>query len=223
MPSFLALLGEVFLLLVLCFFFVLLFASCIVFLHRECFPRFSLFLLSLFHRPLKMLLGYFRMNPALVDEIGVSLMNSVYWDAYCNTPLSKRMLFLPQCLRSLSCPAHVSPLKGVECEECGSCVISELKKLCDEHRIKICIAPGGEFVKRAVERERPEAAVGVACPHDLYETMRAVSARGIPMVGVLLLRSGCVSTDVDAELLKAVLLTSHSHAKQSKQQQKRQQ
>ena len=131
------------------------------------------------------------------------------------------MLFLPQCLRSLSCPAHVSPLKGVECEECGSCVISELKKLCDEHRIKICIAPGGEFVKRAVERERPEAAVGVACPHDLYETMRAVSARGIPMVGVLLLRSGCVSTDVDAELLKAVLLA--SHAKRSEQQQKRQQ
>ncbi|MCD6387074.1 MAG: hypothetical protein J7L30_01980, partial [Methanophagales archaeon] len=70
MPSFLALLGEVFLLLVLCFFFVLLFASCIVFLHRECFPRFSLFLLLLFHRPLKMLLGHFRMNPALVDEIG---------------------------------------------------------------------------------------------------------------------------------------------------------
>ena len=69
--------------------------------------------------------------------------------------------------------------------------------MCDEQGIKICIAPGGEFVKRATRDKKPAAAMGIACQHDLYETMRYVTSKGVPMTGVVLSKTGCVMTEVD--------------------------
>jgi hypothetical protein len=181
---------------------LILIAICVSIYKRSFFPRFTFFILTLFYKPLKRILGYFHVNPITVDEIGVALMNSIYRDAYAKTPLEKRILFLPQCLRHIECPAKISPREGIMCIECKRCGIAEVKKICDDKGIKICIAPGGEFVKRAIMDNKPEAAMGVACQTDLYETMRYVTAKGIPMVGVLLLRCGCVMTDVNWEEVK---------------------
>jgi len=191
------LVGEIFVIFVVLVAALIVTAICLAIYKRDLFPRFTLFVLNLFYQPSKLLLGYFRINPIIVDEMGIALMNSIYKDAYGKTPMNKRILFLPQCLRNLECPAKTSPQEGIICEECGRCGVAEIKKMCDEHGVGICIAPGGEFVKRAIRDKEPLVAMGVACQHDLYETMRYVTSTGVPMIGVVLSMSGCVMTEVD--------------------------
>ncbi|MEA2033331.1 MAG: DUF116 domain-containing protein [Euryarchaeota archaeon] len=189
--------GEIFVVLVILAAALILAAVSLAIYKRDMFPRFTLFVLNLFYQPSKLFLGYFHINPIIVDEIGIALLNSIYKDAYGKTPMDKRLLFLPQCLRNLECPAKTSPQEGIICKECGRCEIAEIKRMCDEQGINICIAPGGEFVKRAVRDKKPMAAMGVACQHDLYETMRYVTSKGVPMIGVVLLKTGCVMTEVN--------------------------
>jgi hypothetical protein len=191
------LVGKTFVIFVVLAAALILTAICLAIYKRDLFPRFTLFVLNLFYLPSKLFLGYCHTNPLIVDEIGIALMNSVYTDAFGKTPMDKRIVFLPQCLRSLECPAKTSPQEGIICEECGRCGIAEIKKRCDELGIDICIAPGGEFVKRAIRDKEPLVAMGVACQHDLYETMRYVTSKGVPMIGVVLSKSGCVMTEVD--------------------------
>ena len=192
-----ALVGEIFVIFVVAVAALILTAVCLAIYKRDLFPRFTLFVLNLFYQPAKLFLGYFHINHIIVDEIGIALMNSIYKNRYGKTPMDKRFLFLPQCLRNLECPAKTSPREGIMCEGCGRCEIADIKKMCDEHGIGICIAPGGEFVKRAIRDKKPLAAMGVACQHDLYETMRYVTSKGVPMTGVVLSKTGCVMTEVN--------------------------
>ncbi len=196
-PSTYVLIGEISVIFVIAVLVLILTAVCLAIYKRDLFPRFTLFVLNLFYQPAKLFLGYLRINHIIVDEIGIALMNSIYKDAYGKIPMGKRILFLPQCLRDLECPAKISPRAGVICTGCGRCGIAEIKRLCDEQGVDICIAPGGEFVKRATRDKKPLAAIGVACQHDLYETMRYVTSKGVPMIGVVLSKSGCVMTEVD--------------------------
>jgi len=192
-----ALIGEIFVIFVVAVTALILTAVCLAIYKRDLFPRFTLFVLNLFYQPSKLFIGYFHINPIIVDEIGIALLNSIYKDTYGKTPMDKRFLFLPQCLRNLECPAKTSPREGIMCEGCGKCEIAEIKKICDECGISICISPGSEFVKRAILDKKPRAAMGVACQHDLYSGMREVTSKGIPAVGVVLSKIGCVMTEVN--------------------------
>jgi len=169
-------------------------------------PKLAFSLITLFYRPLKTLLGSLHINPNVVDEVQITLLNHAYREKYAATPFERRILFLPQCLRDLDCPAMTKPGEGILCRRCGRCNIAEIMEICERYGIMVCIAPGGEFVKRVVKDKKPEAALGVACHKDLHEVMRYVTARGIPMVGVLLARAGCIMTDVDWDKVKEELL-----------------
>lgn len=199
------LVGELFIILVSVVVVTILVAVSLVVYKRVLFPRFTLFVLNLFYQPTKLLFGYFSINPVIIDEIGIALVNTIYKDTYGKTPMNKRILFLPQCLRNLECPAKTSPQEGIICKACGKCGIADIKTKCDERGISICIAPGGEFVKRAIRDKRPMAAMSVACHCDLYEAMRSVTSKGVPMVGMVLSKTGCVMTEVNWSELKEML------------------
>ena len=191
--------GEIFIIFVVVAVALILAAVGLAIYKRDLFPRFTLFMLNLFYQPAKLFVGYFNLSPVIVDETGIALMNSIYKDAFEKAPVDKRILLLPQCLRDLECPAKTSPQEGIICEECGKCGIAEIKKECDERGVGICIAPGGEFYKRAIRDKKPLAAVDIACQPDLYEIMRYAVSKGVPMMGVVLSKSGCVMTEVDWE------------------------
>jgi hypothetical protein len=205
------LIGEIFIIFVIAVLVLILTAVGLAIYKRDLFPRFTLFVLNLFYQPAKLFLGYFNINHIIVDEIGIALMNSIYKDAYGKAPMAKRLLFLPQCLRNLECPAKISPQAGVICNECGRCGIAEIKRMCNECGISICISPGSEFVKRAIRNIKPMAVIGIACQYDLYSGMREVTSRGIPAVGIVLSKSGCVMTEVDWEEVKENLFYSSSN------------
>lgn len=193
------LIGELFIVLIIALASLILLAVSLAVYRRDLFPRFTLSILNLFYQPAKLLLGYFHINPVIVDDIEIELMNSVEREAYEEAPIGRRLLLLPQCLRNIECPAKTSPRDGIICEICGRCAIADLKEKCDREGVAICIAPGSEFVKRAIREREPAAALAVACQHDLCEVMKYVRSKGVPIIGVVLLRCGCVMTDVNWE------------------------
>lgn len=204
-PSVYLLIGKLFIIAIIALASLISLAVCLAVYRRDLFPKFTLSILNLFYQPAKLLLGYFHINPVIIDDIEIALMNSIHEDAYRETPIEKRLLFLPQCLRNIECPAKTSPREGIICESCSRCSITGIKEICDEHGVAICIAPGGEFVKRAIRDQKPAATLAVACPHDLCEVMKYVTSKGVPIIGVVLLRCGCVMTDVDWEEVKEKL------------------
>ena len=44
----------------------------------------------------------------------ITLRNTMNTKAFTETPVERRAVFLPQCLRSAECPAHLTP-EGLEC------------------------------------------------------------------------------------------------------------
>ena len=48
----------------------------------------------------------------------IKLINSMNSVEFAKIPVSERAIFIPQCLRSSKCPAHLTP-EGLKCRNCG--------------------------------------------------------------------------------------------------------
>jgi len=155
-----------------------------------------------FFRPL--MLRIFARDPDAFNRVCITLYNRIRLSAYSAVPLEKRIVLLPQCLRHVDCPAPISSAEGIMCKECGKCIVCKIRKI--DSRIAVFISPGGTLAKRILESHRPGAVLGVACPNDLVEGLRATAKARIPSQGVPLGKTGCVATEVDFEVVKERLL-----------------
>lgn len=155
-----------------------------------------------FFRPL--MLGIFARDPDRFNRVCVTLYNRIRLAAYSAVPLEKRIVLLPQCLRHTDCPAPISSTEGIMCKECGKCIVCKIRGI--DRRIAVFISPGGTLAKRILESHRPGAVLGVACPTELVEGLRATTTARIPSQGVPLGKTGCVATEVDFEVVKEHLL-----------------
>jgi len=198
-------LGLAFVLLAVLLAFLFAFALLSVLLvrsgRRVPFPKFSLFVLSVLHEPLRWLLTPFGSGDGgdLLERVAISLGNDVNFRDFVNFPLTERILILPQCLRSVECPAKLDAFEGIKCVKCGRCEIATLKNICDSLGIRLFISPGGTFTKRILMQNRDKAVVGVACIPNLYEGLLLTRLIGITAQGIPLLTTGCVGTSVDYE------------------------
>ncbi len=204
-----AILGELFLALIIVTPILLLVAMIFGFIllltRRRLFPRFTYTILTTFSHPAKSFMKLLNIDQLIFYEILIMLINSFSIDAYRNTSKAKRILFLPHCLRSLECPAKTSPEKGTVCVGCGKCEIGEIIEFAKEKGIEVYIAPGSGFVRRILMEKKPDAAACVACQIELYEIMRYLLIKNIPPQGVLLAKSGCIETVVDWDEVKQML------------------
>ncbi len=173
----------------------------IFFTKRVILPKIALFMITMMHEPLRRLLSFFRVDPTLVDRVSVEIGNAVNYPDFVSTKLEERALLIPQCVRSIDCPAKLSSLVGIKCMECGKCEIAKLSAICKELGIRLYITPGGTFSKRILlyNRGQIKAVVGVACYPNLYEGMLNVRLAGIPAQGVPLKTTGCVNTTMDTQ------------------------
>jgi hypothetical protein len=168
-------------------------------------PRFVLSIIDSLYFLLKRLVKLGGLSEKLVDEIGIEIRNRIYEEKYEKSDPKRRILVFPQCLRSPKCPAPLTRY-GIQCKQCGQCVIGNLKKIAESRGYKVYIVPGGSFVRRIVQKDGPSAALGVACGYELNYSMMEVSAV-CPVQGVPLLKDGCFCTEVDEELvLEKILL-----------------
>ena len=126
----------------------------------------------------------------------IKLRNKMNREAFAKVPVEKRATFLPQCLRSMKCPAKLGP-EGLTCVNCGQCEVMNGKKQLEDMGYRVFVAPGSTVVKRMIKKYRFEAIIGVGCLMEVREGLEMCDQYGIPAQGVLQLRDGCVETAVN--------------------------
>ena len=158
--------------------------------------RYMLLGIMLLEDVIKALFWVARADDSMVDDVGVRLRNYINTKKFLETPCERRIIFMPQCLRSVQCPAKLTP-DGIMCIDCGRCGIGEAKKYAESMGYKFYVVPGSSFIKRIIKKYRPAAIVGVGCSMEIKEGLDLCHSHGIPARGVPLSTSGCVATTID--------------------------
>jgi hypothetical protein len=123
----------------------------------------------------------------------IKLMNSMNSAEFARIPVEDRAIFMPQCLRSSRCPAHLTP-EGLKCRNCGQCEVGEARTLLERMGYKVFIVPGSSFIKRMVKKYRPKAIIGIGCLAEVKEGIDMADKMGLIVMGVVTLKEGCVET-----------------------------
>ena len=126
----------------------------------------------------------------------IKLHNTMSTSAFERVPVTERAIFLPQCLRSSRCPAHLTP-EGLKCQSCGQCSIGQMHLLLEEMGYSVFIVPGSSFIKRMVKKYRPGAIIGVGCLSEVKEGIDMADKMGLVAMGVVTAKEGCVETLVN--------------------------
>ncbi|MDI3487519.1 MAG: uncharacterized protein PWR26_236 [Methanosarcinales archaeon] len=171
---------------------------------RYYLPRFILWSISVMGGIIKAVFTFFRMDPESVDRVAVELKNRVMLERFYATPPERRMILLPQCLRSVECPAPLTP-EGIACVNCGRCPIGRAKQRAEELGYRVFILPGSSAIKRLIRKYEPEAILGVGCIMEVREGLELCHGAGLTAVGLLLQRDGCVATTLDWDAFYALI------------------
>lgn len=135
------------------------------------------------------------------DFAAVLVNNAVWRDTVSAIPYNKRLLLMPQCLRSAeSCPADVDEI-GLLCRHCGACIIHDFKRQAEDLGYAVLIAEGSPIVMRLIETGQIEAVVGVSCLYTLERVFPYMEAGAVPGIAVPLLKDGCRNTAIDTDWL----------------------
>ncbi len=160
---------------------------------RFIFPNFMLFSISVLETLVKALFRLVGMDDGIVDDVGIALKNKVSVRKFRSTPVNRRLIFLPQCLRALDCPSKLSQ-EGMKCINCGKCEVGKAKKSAEAIGYKVFIVPGSSFIKRIVRKHKPTAILGVGCMTEVKAGLEMCEKLNLYGVGLVLDKAGCVST-----------------------------
>lgn len=131
--------------------------------------------------------------------------NAVWRDAVAATPFDRRILLLPQCLRSsTACSATFDSL-GLLCEGCGKCSIDVIQQEAEALGYAVLVAEGTTGVSELLLRGEADAVVGVSCMAALEKFFHPLNAHAVPGVAVPLFGNGCVDTGVDLDWIRDML------------------
>jgi len=144
----------------------------------------------------KAICRFFGLDDKDLISFSIKLQNSMNKKSFENVPVERRAIFLPQCLRSARCPANLTP-EGIWCQNCGLCTTGEAIRELLRMGYRVFIVPGSSFIKRMVKKYRPEGIIGVGCILEVKEGLDLCDHLGIPGMGVVTLKDGCVETFVN--------------------------
>jgi hypothetical protein len=162
------------------------------------FPNLLIIGIMFFEGPVKAAIRLFGVDDAAIDRTSIDMQNRAMWATFSKIPFDKRAIFMPQCLRSVECPARLSP-EGINCKGCGQCEINNAKKAAEKLGYMFFVVPGSSFIVRMIKKYHPKAIIGVGCLCEVKEGLNLMHKNKIPAVGVVLDRSGCVSTVLNWE------------------------
>jgi hypothetical protein len=168
------------------------------------FPNLLVAGIDFFESPIRVILRAFKIDDLRMDRIAIRLKNQAMYKSFQKIPFNRRAIFLPQCLRSTTCPAVLSP-EGIKCKDCGACGISRAQKEAKKLGYMIFVVPGSSFIMRMMKKYRPDAIIGVGCICEVRDGLAMMHRNRIPAMGVMLDRSGCVNTVLDWEKLFQVM------------------
>jgi len=174
---------------------------------RVLFPNLLVLGIMFFEGPIKAVVRLFGFDDANIDRISIDMKNKAMWATFSKIPFEKRAVFIPQCLRSVDCPARLSP-EGIKCKDCGQCDITVAKKKAEQLGYMFFVVPGSSFIVRMIRKYRPEGIIGVGCLCEVKEGLDLMHKNKIPAIGVVLDKSGCVNTVLDWDRLFEVMSVS---------------
>jgi hypothetical protein len=160
---------------------------------RFIFPNFMLFSITVLEAIVKALFRLVGVDDAIVDDVGITLKNKISLKKFRDTPINKRLIFLPQCLRAADCPSKLRQ-DGMRCIDCGHCEVGTAVKSAESLGYKIFIVPGSSFIKRLVRKHKPGAILGVGCNTEIKAGLEMCEKLNLFGVGLVLDKAGCVST-----------------------------
>ena len=141
-------------------------------------------------------------------DLELEFFNSTERDGFEKTTISKRVLFLPYCLRRASTCKGESTESGFNCVYCNKdCPIFRLKTFAEVLGYRVIVAPGGSIIKKFLEEHSPEGIVAVACYDEIVQgldMLRRITPQTSTQV-VKLSKTGCSNTEVDVEKVKKIL------------------
>ena len=143
------------------------------------------------------------------DRYVAVLINNALWaDRLAAIPYNRRLLLMPQCLRSPQhCQAQIDEL-GLTCRQCGHCPLGQLQHEAQQLGYVVLIAEGSPIVMTLIESGQIHAVVGASCLAVLEKVFPLISAAAIPAQAIPLLRDGCVETAIDLDdLFQAIYLS----------------
>jgi len=136
-------------------------------------------------------------NETKLLELYVRAKNTISRSKFAAIPFSRRIVFLPQCLRSRDCPASLGEY-GYVCKKCGRCGLQRIiSKALGLGYKGAFILSGGTMVGRILKREKPSGCLGIACLKELVLGSFICEKFGTVPYCIALLRDGCVETNVD--------------------------
>ncbi|MGB4235809.1 MAG: DUF116 domain-containing protein [Methanoregulaceae archaeon] len=138
----------------------------------------------------------FGLEDCQIHPFFIHLHNTMNKKAFETVPVEERAIFLPQCLRSSRCPAHLTP-EGLKCKRCGLCTIGSWLPVFEQMGYRVFSVPGSSFIKRMVKKYRPKAIIGVGCLSEVKEGLEMSDKLGLISMGVVTLKDGCVETLVN--------------------------
>ncbi len=125
--------------------------------------------------------------------------NEIWRGIFAAVPYERRLLLLPQCLRSAAdCPAERDDM-GLLCQGCGRCPISGLQSLAEELGYLVLVAEGATLVVRLLDQGVTDAVIGVSCLSALERSFPKTVANAIPSLAVPLYVDGCANTKADID------------------------
>ena len=173
--------------------------------NKAYFPKFMLLLIQGLESPIKAVFNFFKLETKEIDATLIHLRNKLSQINFSKVPYHERVLFLPQCLRNMECPAKLGR-DGIECVMCErKCNAKEIKREAEKLGYKVFIATGGSLIERIANKHRPKAIFGVACRSEVKLGLDLLSKFNIPSQGVVLLREGCVNTAADVDEVMRIM------------------
>ncbi len=208
-PHFITIIGEITVLFVLgcliCGFILLFLTIYAIRSGNLLFPKFMRAGLIFLEGMMRGLFKLFGVEDQEFLRIMVTLQNTLNRKAFTAVPVSQRAIFVPQCLRSGACPAHLHE-EGLKCRSCGLCQIGVARPLLEKMGYKFFIVPGSSFIKRMVKRYRPKAIIGIGCLIEIKEGTEMAGQLNLISMGIVTSRDGCVETAVNWDEVYQVAL-----------------
>ena len=123
--------------------------------------------------------------------------NEIWRPVVAATPYNRRLLLIPQCLKSDgNCNAVIDQL-GLICAGCQSCQIDGILQQAESLGYATLVAEGTTIAVSLVQEGSVDAVIGVSCMSVLQKSFEPVSRAAVPVIGIPLLFEGCAETDVD--------------------------
>jgi hypothetical protein len=135
---------------------------------------------------------------------------------FASVPFSKRIVFVPHCMRNTAVCAAIEKDSYYVCTECGSCKISDIIKLARESNYRnLYIVKGGRAIGKIIKKQKPEAIVGIACFLEGNQAFKVLKDENVVVQFVPLTKDGCAATDTDlTEVEKVLKYTARSELNQ---------